>query len=53
MCLGVSEPTKWLAAQSTATALPNRQGNQTFFKENKNKCMWHCMIGTVKGKKLQ
>ena len=35
MCLGVSEPTKRLAAQSTATSLPNGQGNQAFFKKMK------------------
>ena len=37
MCLDVSDPTKRLAAQSTVTALPNRQGNQAFVKENENK----------------
>ena len=37
MCLSVSDPTKWLAVQSTLTALPNQQGNQVFVKENENK----------------
>ena len=37
MVLGVSEPTKRLAAQSTATTLPKQQSNQAFFKENENK----------------
>ena len=32
--LDVSEPTKRLAAQSTAYALRNRQGKQAFVKEN-------------------
>ena len=35
MCLGVSEPTKQLAAQSTAYALGNRQGKQAFIKKKK------------------
>ena len=39
MCFGVSEPTKQLAAQSTAIALPNWQDNQAFFKENESKYM--------------
>ena len=34
MCLGVFKPTTQAAAQSTATALPNQQGNQAFVKEN-------------------
>ena len=34
LCLGVSEPTKWLAAQSTVYALSNRHGKQAFVKEN-------------------
>ena len=34
LCLGVSEPTKQLTAQSTAYGLRNRQGKQTFVKEN-------------------
>ena len=39
MCLGVSEPTKQAAAQITAAALANRQGNQAIVKENeKNIC---------------
>ena len=33
-CLGVSESTKRLAAQSTAYALRNRQGKQAFIKES-------------------
>ena len=37
LCLGVSEPTKRLAAQSTAYTLRNRQDKQTFVKENKKK----------------
>ena len=37
LCLGVSEPTKRLAAQSTAYTLCNRQDNQTFVKESKKK----------------
>ena len=32
--LGVFKPTMQVAAQSTATALPNQQGNQAFVKEN-------------------
>ena len=39
MSLGVSDPTKQLAVPSTATVLPNRQGNQAFVKENENKYM--------------
>ena len=39
MCLGVSDPTKQLAVQSTVTALPNRQDDQAFVKENENKYM--------------
>ena len=40
LCLGVSEPTKQLTAQSTAHGLRNRQGKQTFAKENeKNICV--------------
>ena len=39
MCLSVSDPTKRLAVQSTVAALPNRQGNQVFVKENENKYM--------------
>ena len=39
MCLGVSDPTKRLAVQSTVTALSNLQGNQAFVKENENKYM--------------
>ena len=34
LCLGVFEPTKRLAAQSTAYVLRNRQGKQAFLKEN-------------------
>ena len=34
LCLGASEPTKRLAAQSTAYVLRNRQGKQAFVKEN-------------------
>ena len=37
MFLGVSEPTKRLAAQSKAYALRNRQGKQAFDKENEKK----------------
>ena len=37
LCLGVSEPTKRLAAQSTAYTLCNRQDKQTFVKESKKK----------------
>ena len=37
MCLGVSEPTKRLAAQSTAYTLSNRQGEQAFAKESEKK----------------
>ena len=37
LCLGVSKPTKRLAAQSTAYALRNRQGKQAFVKENEKK----------------
>ena len=37
LCLGVSEPTKWLAAQSTAYTLRNRQDKQAFAKENEKK----------------
>ena len=33
--LGISEPTKRLAAQRIAYALRNRQGKQVFVKENK------------------
>ena len=33
LCLGVSEPTKRLPAQSTAYVLPNRQGKQAFVKK--------------------
>ena len=33
-CLGVSEPIKRLAAQSTAYALRNGQGKQASIKEN-------------------
>ena len=36
LCLGVSGPTKWLAAQSTAYASRNWQGKQVFVKENEN-----------------
>ena len=36
LCLGVSEPTNRLAAQSTAYVLRNRQGKQAFVKENVN-----------------
>ena len=40
LCLGVSKPTKRLAAQSTACALRNRQGKLAFVKENeKNICV--------------
>ena len=40
LCLGISEQTKWLAAQSLAYPLRNRQGKQTFVKENeKNICV--------------
>ena len=35
--LGVSEPTKRLAAPSKAYALRNRQGKQAFAKENEKK----------------
>ena len=34
LCVGVSEPTKWLAAQSTAHGLRNQQAKQAFAKEN-------------------
>ena len=37
LCLGVSEPTKRLAAQSTAYTLCNRRDKQTFVKESKKK----------------
>ena len=37
MVLGVSEPTKQLAAQSAATTLFKQQSNQAFVKENENK----------------
>ena len=37
MCLGVSEPTKRLAAQSTAYGLRNWQIKLTFVKENTKK----------------
>ena len=37
LCLGVFEPTKQLAAQSTAYALRKRQGKQVFVKENEKK----------------
>ena len=37
LCLGVSETTKRLAAQSTLYALRNRQGKQPFVKENQKK----------------
>ena len=37
LCLGVSESTKRLAAQSTAYALRNRQGKQAIVKENETK----------------
>ena len=37
LCLGVSEPTRRLAAQNTAYALRNRQGKQAFVKENEKK----------------
>ena len=37
LCLGVSEPTKRLAAQSTAYVLRKWQSNQAFVKENENK----------------
>ena len=32
--LSVSEPTKWLTAESKAYALRDRQGKQAFVKEN-------------------
>ena len=35
--LGVSEPTKRLAAQSKAYAMRNRRGKQAFAKENEKK----------------
>ena len=34
LCLGVSKPTKRLAAQSAAYALCNLQGKHAFVKEN-------------------
>ena len=37
LCLGVSGPTKRLAAKSTAYALRNRQGKQAIVKESKKK----------------
>ena len=37
LCLGVSEPTKRLAAQSTADALRNRKRKQAYVKENEKK----------------
>ena len=37
LCLGVSEPAKWLAAYSTEYALCNRQGRHAFVKENEEK----------------
>ena len=37
LCLGVSEPTKQLAAQRTAYVLCNRQGKQALLKENEKK----------------
>ena len=40
LCLGVSEPTKWLAAQSAAYVLRNRQGKHAFIKKmKKNICV--------------
>ena len=38
--LGVSEPTKRLAAQSTAYALRNRQIKQAIVKENEKKYLY-------------
>ena len=37
LCLGVSEPTKRLAAQSTAYVLCNQKGKQEFVKGNEIK----------------
>ena len=37
MCLGVSEPKKQMAAQSTAYALHNWQGKQALAKENEER----------------
>ena len=37
LCIGVSEPTKRLAAQSTAYALRNQHSKQAFVKENVKK----------------
>ena len=37
LCLGVSEPTKRLAAQSKAYTLCNWKGKQAFVKENDKK----------------
>ena len=37
LCLGVSDPTNRLAAQSTAYPLRDRQGKQAFVKENEKK----------------
>ena len=34
LCLGVSEPTKWLAAKSTAYALRHQLGKHAFVKKN-------------------
>ena len=37
LCLGVSEPTKELAAQNTVNALRNRQAKQAFVKKKLKK----------------
>ena len=37
LCLGVSEPTKRLAAQNTGYTLRNIQSKQPFIKENEEK----------------
>ena len=38
LCLGVSEPSKRLIAQSTAYALRNRQGKQAIVNKNEKIC---------------
>ena len=44
LCFGVTETTKWLAAQSTAQALRHRQSKQAFTKENGKKYLCICIV---------
>ena len=49
LCLAVSKPEKWLAAQSAAHAFRHQQSKQAFVKENeKNVSVWKKSVKSMR-----